>query len=210
MSNSKNLLQEWCQRNKLSLPSYDYTFDEKNKKWSVCVILTKDNIYTASTGSGSSKVEADMNACFAMLQTIKKKDEEKKEEKKQIREEKFNNDTLIIVDEDNCAFLLRDLQNIGCRVLPIKSKNSGGNIDVKIARKIVNSSVKDASDFYIASLAIKLFLTSEYSTIILVTKDHFGDAFLDAFTELSKEDELFKNKILHVCNNVEDIKKYLK
>lgn len=193
----KNQLQEWCQHHKLPLPTYATRCNEETKTWISNVSIEWKGMESMSGEEKMTKKEAEISVAQQMLERIKMLESESKETP--------NATTIIFVDEDNCADVLDDLRTIDCPIVSIKSKVSGKVVD-NVEQIIVRSTIKDTTDFYIALMIQREMMYGDYAKIILITRDHFGDALREALCEFYKNEA---NIEFHAVSSYEELKKII-
>lgn len=191
---SKNLLQEYCQKNNISLPIYktdrsDKTGQDHNPTWKSNVIINKMSF----SGIGSTKTKAELIAAqiayeHITLKTIAKPIIEivRKQKVKSLEDIDFGAfDKIILVDGENCNVNQIDDAN----VLIFVAKNTTKNIVFELQSKYDNYYVfisdsvgKDAADHLLTFYAGQLHVLNKNpdAQYFVLTKDHYGE-FLEKF-----------------------------
>lgn len=173
MISHKNILLEFCQKNKIPL-----IFDTKriggtdhNPLWKSTTNF--QGIFFETQNSFQSKVQAEQELSILILNDIENKNKNKT---KKI----LSKNILLIIDLENSKNyeFLSDYENL--EIIGICSRNFPIKENLKINTKVVESTSKDAADIAIIMYITKLIIErlSETSpTILLLTKDHFGKTF---------------------------------
>lgn len=207
MISSKNLLQEYCQKNQLSMPIYHTTrcegYKDNEPMWEAnvtCVVNAQ--IFQAL---GKTKKEAELKAADLMYNSIFKTKTSSTSTsmpnniaKPTIsRQQKIDDitkiaireyDTIILVDGENCDITFDQLDEHNL-VLIFVAKNTTKNIVFqhqfihKHCYVFISESVgKDAADHYLTFMAGKLSMMDvmKNKQCYVLTKDHYGE-FLEKF-----------------------------
>ena len=189
--NSKNLLQEICQKTKFPLPVY--TTIKSNDLFLATVKVTYNGIdYEATGEERARKTEAEISAAQEMLLTLKSLREQ------QIQRFTAYRDIYVLIDIENIHlgdFFEHYQFNDKYHFIGFATENHP-SITVcspQIEIKTIKSSQKDAADILLIYYASHI---STYGRIIIVTKDHFGQTFADLINSQSES---------HLCQTVKSL-----
>ena len=177
MSNSKNTLQEFCQKNKLPLPTYDTSTKGQNIFRSSVTITYNGKEYTSQGFIEAKKKTAEISAATAMLTMLGKV------RKEEIKYYNSPRDIYILVDLENIHlgnFFEQKQFNDEFHFIGFATENHPSISSVPVEVKIITirSDRKDAADILMIGYTATLIGTSK-EDIIIVTKDHFGPGLVD-------------------------------
>jgi len=202
MISSKNILQEYFQKNKLPLPKYQTSrcqgCKDNDPVWEARIICDEnEQIFCAQ---GKTKTEAELKVAKLMYDFILKEakpDNINLPKNNIIRQQKINDiteiqikkyNTIILVDGENCDISFDKLSD-NILVLIFVAKNTTKNIVFQQQAKYNNCYVfisesvgKDAADHYLTFIAGKLSMMDSMidKKSYVLTKDHYGE-FLEKF-----------------------------
>lgn len=206
--NHKNVLQEFCQKNKLLLPEYSTNktnnHTNNNREFISEVKIIYNNIEYIVMGSyQTNKKAAEKSAAAAMLiriETIREKE---------IKHYSSDNQIYILIDLENVHIgdyfdLRRFGNNYHFVGFAIEAHASLKNIPSWLSVETIKSDRRDAADTliigYAAVLVNKLLNgKKEHHELIIVTKDHFGPSLVDYITHVSPN---FKSRTIKSLNDL--------
>lgn len=202
MTSFKNLLQEYCHKNKLNLPKYDTFRIDQNKDntpFFMSELRLFDQIFK---NTSNTKKTAEMKVAESALEYINSIDLSFQIKEKNIRKQKVNHLDDIQFDND-IKVLLVDGENADINisifdetliVLIFVAKNTTKNVVFEMQAKYKNYYVfisesvgKDAADHLLTFYAGMLEIINKDKLIhyYVLTKDHYGE-FLEKFMKNCK------------------------
>lgn len=192
--NSKNLLQEYCQRNNYPLPEYQ-TRSAGNDFFISTVLVCGNAAYTGDPAS--RKKDAEMNAATKAYQSICAENLEKKSsfqgsEKLGIFIDLENKQK--IYDELDQHFHL-DKSKFDIHIFITKNHVLAQKEFPYASKHLVDSMMKDAVDTYLIFMLGKL--ADKYEDFIIVTGDHYA--------KVMEEILIKEGKKARMCTNIKDI-----
>ena len=196
----KNILQEFCQKHHNPLPIYKTNIQE-NGFVSTVIIKYKDREYSETSEPRSSKKLAEMNSAERMINNLDNIIND------YIVTYNTNQDITILIDMENVHmgnfFLHKRFDNnvefIGfstenhpsIKVAPIEIKNI----------QTISSDRKDACDILMIGYAARN-IDNMGDTIIILTKDHFGQGLVDYLNSTNN------NKDIRCIKSIEVLEEY--
>ena len=189
--NSKNLLQEICQKNKKPLPVYT-TIKSHDSFLSTVKVTYNGSDYEATGEERTRKTDAEISVAQAMLVILKSLREQ------QIQTFTAYRDVYVLIDIENIHvgdFFEHYQFNDKYYFMGFATENHPAITVCSSLVKIetIKSSQKDAADVLLIYYASQI---SNYAKIIIVTKDHFGQTFADLINSKSES---------HLCQTVKSL-----
>ena len=182
----KNTLQEFCQKNKLLMPTYNCSTlkDCNQPKFVSTVTITYNNqTYTAEGSLCNKKKQSEISAASRMLEIIDN-----------IRTSEIEHYDSSILSVNNNIYILIDLENVhmGNFFEPRRFKGkfhfigfaSENHPSINVAPHelqiiTIKSDRRDAADTLIIGYTATLIEKEDDLVIVIVTKDHFGPGLVD-------------------------------
>ena len=173
--NSKNELQEICQKAKASLPHYE-TFQDNNMFSATVEVIYNIYCYRITGKPCVRKTDAQMSAASEMLKILK---DVKEREVKHFNPTK---ETHVLVDIENIHMgdffeHYRFNDKVTFVGFATSSHPSISVCPPEIDVRTIKSDQKDAADILLIGYCCEIM--NEPYNILIVTKDHFGQALVD-------------------------------
>ena len=209
MNNSKNLLQEYCQKNHLHLPVYEISILEINDYiffQSKVNIVLKDGTKLKATGNLKKNKKAAEKAVAEELLDVLNEYLDKNKIRFNV-----NLPTRILIDLENIylgdLFLNYDFSdNFIFEGFSTSHSSCLNALDSdKIIIHTVKSTRRDAADVRLILYVSSLISSSEKINLIVVTSDHFGDSLMDCLEDMQVE-SLFSFKCV---KSLDELVEYL-
>lgn len=207
-TNYKNRLQEYFQKKKLELPTYSYK--KINQNWKASLRLSSDSkIYFGDECSSKIKTAQSVakKVCLKLFGDTDFQENPIGTEDKSLecKVEYKPNDTLVINESSNPIYILVDFENTphtdkleallpnnpSITLLKFASSNHSNlhKVDYLIPTK-----VRDATDHYISLYLGMLIATiKENLTVLILTKDHFGEILEIIYNKLENPNILVRD-----------------
>ena len=208
----KNLVNEYCQRNRLTAKYQTIRAGgvDHQPLFRSTVYIGKKN----ATGEIlTSKIAAEQSAAFKLLQQLQSTEpplpsvspnfnknglDQNISNSTNLPKVVQNTDaddkkTLVIVDLENQQNHIKDMEDFNCRksdkttFLVVYSRLCATKISSSVSSVIINSGYKDSADTGIIVIVTQYIISGQYETIDLVTRDHFGYALLDVLKQFYPE-----------------------
>ena len=194
--NSKNLLQEFCQKRGLALPKYETGLAggmAHNPRFVSSVIVTyEETLYKVTGDTAGNKKEAEMNAAEMLLSKL---DAVQKENTKHYKPS-TRSAIYVMIDLENIHVgdffdhkvfhrSYSEFSFVGCATEGHPSlkniQSSSGNDIIKIIS--IKSSHKDATDTLMIFGVGALVSQDNTAIFVIVTKDHFGAPLVEIINQ---------------------------
>lgn len=178
----KNILQEFCQKEKIDLPVYETSIFEDGFV-STAYVKLEDQILFAGGKFKNKKKQSELSAAKHLLGKLNTYLEDNKVDIFP------NKPTRILVDLENIPindlFSKYNFENVIFEIFATENSSCLTKLDKKsdILMNIhtVKSSRRDAADILMTLYVRQLFYNQE--NLIIITKDHFGDSLMDCLDE---------------------------
>ena len=184
--NHKNILQEFCQKNKLPLPKYTSVTNHTSQGEfiSEVTIYYNDQVVSKQGSRERTKKEAEKSAAAFMLLKIEEI------RKTMIKKYDTEHDIYVLIDLENIHIgYYFDLKSFGENYhfvgFATAEHASLRSVPSWLSIKTIKSDRRDAADTLIIAHAALLINEISEGEIVIVTKDHFGPSLVDYIHEVS-------------------------